>query len=153
MYEGADRDLPGLKVSVAMDVWRDESRYRSYLTQFAGKANRLGLAGLAVLFATALSLVFTIDRTLNGMFAIYQKILEPKWSPLGPWALHLTAHSNVLFEYDGGPGRVAIHGARACLTPVRTAVLCPLWFTWCSTRSSGVVAFSPCSTARVSSRE
>ncbi|KAG1277189.1 hypothetical protein G6F64_014741 [Rhizopus arrhizus] len=51
------------------------------------------------------------------------------------------------------PSRVAIQGARACLTPVRTAVLWPLWFTWCSTRSSGVVAFSPCSTARVSSRE
>ncbi len=47
-----------------------------------------------------------------GSFAIYQKIREAYWSPLGPWALHLTAHSNVLFEYKGGPGRVAIHGAR-----------------------------------------
>ena len=40
---------------------------------------------------------------------------EPSFSPLGPWALHLTAHSNVLFEYAGGPGRVAIHGARGAL--------------------------------------
>ncbi len=47
-----------------------------------------------------------------GSFAIYQKIREPSSSPLGPWAIHLTAHSNVLFEYKGGPGRVAIHGAR-----------------------------------------
>ena len=53
--------------------------------------------------------------TPKGRFAIYQKVLEPVWSPLGPWALHLTAHSNVLFEYDGGPGRVAIHGARGPL--------------------------------------
>ena len=53
--------------------------------------------------------------TPKGRFAIYQKVLEPVWSPLGPWALHLTAHSTVLFEYDGGPGRVAIHGARGPL--------------------------------------
>lgn len=50
--------------------------------------------------------------TPKGHFAIYQKIREPELSPLGPWALHLTAHSNVLFEFAGGPGRVAIHGAR-----------------------------------------
>lgn len=53
--------------------------------------------------------------TPRGHFAIYQKVREPSPSPLGPWALHLTAHSNVLFEYDGGPGRVAIHGARGAL--------------------------------------
>ncbi len=43
-----------------------------YLTQFAGKASRLGTAGLAVLFATALSLVFTIDRTLNAIWRVRQ---------------------------------------------------------------------------------
>jgi membrane protein len=41
-----------------------------YLTQFAGKANRLGAAGLAALFITALSLVFTIDRTLNSIWRV-----------------------------------------------------------------------------------
>ncbi|MEA2220249.1 MAG: hypothetical protein QOJ35_2875, partial [Solirubrobacteraceae bacterium] len=29
---------------------------------------------------------------------------------VGPWALHLTAHSDVLTNYGGGPGTVAIHG-------------------------------------------
>ena len=29
---------------------------------------------------------------------------------LGPWALHLTAFSDVLDSFGGGPGRVAIHG-------------------------------------------
>ena len=53
--------------------------------------------------------------TPKGTFAIYQKVREPYYSPLGPWALHLTAHSNVLFEFAGGPGRVAIHGARGTL--------------------------------------
>lgn len=41
-----------------------------YLTQFAGKASRLGVAGLAVLFFTALALVLTIDRTLNGIWRV-----------------------------------------------------------------------------------
>lgn len=49
--------------------------------------------------------------TPRGLAAIYEKV--PQQDPnafLGTWALHLTAHSNVLFNYGGGPGRVAIHG-------------------------------------------
>ena len=53
--------------------------------------------------------------TPKGLFAVYQEVREPGFSPLGPWAIHLTAHSDVLFEYAGGPGRVAIHGARGAL--------------------------------------
>jgi len=41
-----------------------------YLTQFAGKASRLGVAGLAVLFVSALALVLTIDRTLNNIWRV-----------------------------------------------------------------------------------
>ncbi len=41
-----------------------------YLTQFAGKASRLGAVGLAALFFTALALVLTIDRTLNGIWRV-----------------------------------------------------------------------------------
>jgi lipoprotein-anchoring transpeptidase ErfK/SrfK len=49
--------------------------------------------------------------TPTGRFAVY----EIDWQPdplgfLGPAALHLTAHSGVLDDYGGGPGRVAIHG-------------------------------------------
>jgi membrane protein len=43
-----------------------------YLTQFAGKASRLGSAGVVVLFVTALALVLTIDRTLNGIWRVRQ---------------------------------------------------------------------------------
>lgn len=50
--------------------------------------------------------------TPRGRFALFQKVREPAASPLGPWALHLTAHSDVLHEYQGGPGRTAIHGMR-----------------------------------------
>jgi len=41
-----------------------------YITQFAGKAAGLGLVGSAVLFATLLTLVMTIDRTLNSIWRV-----------------------------------------------------------------------------------
>jgi len=40
------------------------------LNQFAGKASKLGAAGLAVLLSTALTLIFTIDRTLNSIWRV-----------------------------------------------------------------------------------
>jgi membrane protein len=43
-----------------------------YLTQFAGKASKLGGAGVAILFVTALALILTIDRTLNGIWRVRQ---------------------------------------------------------------------------------
>ncbi len=42
------------------------------LTQFAGKANRLGSVGLVVLVLTALALMLTIDRTLNAIWRVRQ---------------------------------------------------------------------------------
>ena len=40
------------------------------LTQFAAKANRLGGAGLVFLVFSALALMLTIDRTLNGIWRV-----------------------------------------------------------------------------------
>jgi lipoprotein-anchoring transpeptidase ErfK/SrfK len=48
--------------------------------------------------------------TPRGLFAIDEPIRQPTGSELGPWALFLTAHSRVLDDYGGGPGRIAIHG-------------------------------------------
>jgi lipoprotein-anchoring transpeptidase ErfK/SrfK len=48
--------------------------------------------------------------TPHGLFAIDEPIRQPPGSELGPWALFLTAHSRVLDDYGGGPGRIAIHG-------------------------------------------
>jgi membrane protein len=42
------------------------------LTQFAGKASRLGSAGLGLLVVTALALMLTIDRTLNAIWRVRQ---------------------------------------------------------------------------------
>ena len=41
-----------------------------YLTQFSGQASKLGGAGLAVLLVTAITLILTIDRTLNGIWRV-----------------------------------------------------------------------------------
>jgi lipoprotein-anchoring transpeptidase ErfK/SrfK len=59
-----------------------------------------------------------------GLFAIWEEARQPDPGAfLGPWALHLTAHSNVLTNYGGGPGRVAIHGrsGASLLDPLGTA--------------------------------
>jgi membrane protein len=40
------------------------------LTLFAGKAARIGIAGLAILLVTALALMLTIDRTLNNIWRV-----------------------------------------------------------------------------------
>jgi membrane protein len=41
-----------------------------YLTQFAGKAAKLGSVGVVALLVTALALFFTIDRTLNSIWRV-----------------------------------------------------------------------------------
>jgi lipoprotein-anchoring transpeptidase ErfK/SrfK len=50
--------------------------------------------------------------TPTGLFAIYEPVAQPGNGQrfVGSWVLHLTAFSNVLENYGGGPGRVAIHG-------------------------------------------
>jgi hypothetical protein len=62
--------------------------------------------------------------TPTGLHAIYDPIaqVDPNGF-VGPWALHLTAFSNVLDNYGGGPGRVAIHGrgGASLLDPLGTA--------------------------------
>ena len=41
-----------------------------YLTLFSRQANKLGVAGLAVLLVTAIALILTIDRTLNNIWRV-----------------------------------------------------------------------------------
>jgi hypothetical protein len=49
--------------------------------------------------------------TPRGLFAVLLVARQPDPRGfIGPWAIHLTAHSDVLENYGGGPGRVALHG-------------------------------------------
>lgn len=62
---------------------------------------------------TAIRSVIGHPRTPTplGLFAILEHVRQPDPKAfLGPWAIHLTAHSEVLRRFDGGPGRIAIHG-------------------------------------------
>jgi lipoprotein-anchoring transpeptidase ErfK/SrfK len=49
--------------------------------------------------------------TPRGLFAIAERVPQPSAAGfLGPWALLLTAFSDNLRSYGGGPGQVAVHG-------------------------------------------
>lgn len=82
------------------------------LTQFAGKARGIGSVGLLLLLATALSLMLTIDRTLNAIWRvrrprpIAQRILV-YWAALtlGPLALGVSL-SATSFALSAGKGLV-----------------------------------------------
>ena len=91
------------------------------LSQFAGKANRMGTLGLVLLVSTALALMLTIDRTLNRIWRvrrprpIAQRLLV-YWGALtlGPLALGAsltltsyaltTASRGVMDALPGGVG-------------------------------------------------
>ncbi|RYX95985.1 MAG: YihY family inner membrane protein [Comamonadaceae bacterium] len=66
------------KLQAALQTWLVSSlipdniarQVIGYLTQFARQANKLGVAGLAVLLVTAIALILTIDRTLNSIWRV-----------------------------------------------------------------------------------
>lgn len=75
---------------------------------------RLRVAG-KILFTTRVVIGKAATPTPRGIFAIYERAQSPRGSNIGPFALHLTAFSDVLQSYDGGPGRIAIHGRAGSL--------------------------------------
>jgi membrane protein len=87
----------------------------SALSQFAGKASRMGTLGLVALAATALALIMTIDRTLNAIWRVRRprslgRRLLIYWAVLtvGPLVLgaSLTMTSTVLTATRGWLGAV-----------------------------------------------
>lgn len=48
--------------------------------------------------------------TPSGSFFVEETVIMPASEPGGPFALALSARSNVFQEFDGGPGQIAIHG-------------------------------------------
>jgi len=86
-----------------------------YLTQFSRQASQLGGVGLVFLLATALALMLTIDRTLNGIWRVRRKRrlaqrLLVYWAAitLGPLAL---SASITLTSYAVGLSRSLAAGA------------------------------------------
>jgi len=66
------------KLQGAMQQWLSDSLFpesiarqvMGYLTQFSAKASRVGTVGFGFLLLSALSLVLTIDTTLNGIWRV-----------------------------------------------------------------------------------
>jgi lipoprotein-anchoring transpeptidase ErfK/SrfK len=48
--------------------------------------------------------------TPDGRFFVEESILMPRGHAGAPYALALSARSNVLQEFEGGPGQIAMHG-------------------------------------------
>ena len=91
------------RVRTSVTPWRVRIRLRSR-TVSVYRAGRLHRRFRAVVGKPT-------TPTPRGLFAVAERARQPDASAfLGPWALHLTAHSDVLDNYGGGPGRVAIHG-------------------------------------------
>lgn len=95
--------------------WIDVSTARRVVTVFRG--GRIARRFRAVVGAPG-------TPTPHGLFAVWER--NPQPDPhgfIGPWALPLTALSDVLESYGGGPGRVAIHGrdGASLLDPLGTA--------------------------------
>jgi lipoprotein-anchoring transpeptidase ErfK/SrfK len=59
--------------------------------------------------------------TPSGQFFVEESVKMPVGQPGGPYALALSARSNVLQEFEGGPGQVAIHGSVNLDAPLGTA--------------------------------
>lgn len=106
------------KLQVAVQQWLVQSlvpdaiarQVLGYLTQFAGKASRLGAAGFVVLAVSAVALVLTIDRTLNSIWRVRRPRPLPQrllvyWAvlTLGPLlvAASLSVTSYALYQSRG----------------------------------------------------
>ena len=49
--------------------------------------------------------------TPTGLFAVSERVSQPDPHAFyGPWVLLLTAYSDTLDHFDGGPGQISIHG-------------------------------------------
>jgi membrane protein len=78
-----------------------------YLTLFASKASRLGVAGVMALLLSALTLVFTIDRTLNAIWRVRKR--RPLAHTMGP--LLMGASLVMMSEFVAVSRGVAPEGA------------------------------------------
>ncbi|MES2512053.1 MAG: YihY family inner membrane protein [Pseudomonadota bacterium] len=110
------------KLQGALQAWLVQSlipdniarQVLGYLTMFSRQANKLGVAGLAILLVTAIALILTIDRTLNGIWrvkkarSLTQRILI-YWAAITLGPLLLAASLAVTtYVLSASTGRVGI---------------------------------------------
>lgn len=97
-------------------AWVNERRVRLARTRWRVEVDRSARIVRLLRAGTVVERVKAVvgapgTPTPLGRFAVAEVARQPDPGGfLGPVALHLTAHSEVLDDYGGGPGRVAIHG-------------------------------------------
>lgn len=93
-----------------------ELAYQPYMVELDRGARVLQLyrAGRRVLRSRVV-IGAAATPTPVGLFAVHQTVTNGPSDPLGPATIQLTALSEVLHEFEGGPGRIAIHGMRGSL--------------------------------------
>ncbi|MEV4423744.1 L,D-transpeptidase, partial [Patulibacter sp. NPDC049589] len=95
--------IPSTAVRLKRNIWWVDVR-TSTRTVRVYRRGRLRRTIHAVVGAPA-------TPTPRGLFAVsFAAAQRDPNGFIGPWAIHLSAHSEVLEDYGGGPGRVAIHG-------------------------------------------
>ena len=151
------------KLQGALQAWLVQSlvpdaiarQVLGYLTQFAGKASRLGAVGLAVLVVTALALVLTIDRTLNSIWRVKrprplgQRVLI-YWAvmTLGPLLLGASPEHQLVPDFGVARAGRGHAGRRAgcCSTSSSSSCSLPAWppcTAMCPTRPCGAATPGP----------
>ncbi len=86
--------------------------------------------------------------TPRGRFFIEEAVALSSWSAGGPFALATSARSDVLQEFDGGPGQIALHGTDNLSGALGTAAshgcvrLSTRAITWLAARIGGGVPLS-----------
>jgi hypothetical protein len=90
------------RVAVSETPWRIEIRLKERTVTLVRAGARVRRYR-AVIGAPA-------TPTPRGLFAVVDTYRGRASDFLGSWVLTLTAHSDVLAHYDGGDGRVALHG-------------------------------------------
>jgi lipoprotein-anchoring transpeptidase ErfK/SrfK len=63
----------------------------------------------------------TSTPTPLGRFFVAERVRQKRGSPLGPWVLATSAYSDVLQEFDGGPGQIGLHGRTGLPEPLGSA--------------------------------
>ena len=94
--------LDARRVTVRRTTWRIDVRLRAR-TVTLYRAGKLERRYRAVIGAPS-------TPTPQGLFALVDAYHNDPGDFLGRWIVTLTAHSDVLQRYDGGNGRVALHG-------------------------------------------
>lgn len=94
---------------IARDVQLDRTGW--YLSVSTGRRELRVYRGGRLVRRARLVVGAPATPSPHGLFAVYEitRQADPD-AFVGPYAMHLTALSDALRSFDGGPGRVALHG-------------------------------------------